>query len=104
MNCLLRIAVAFAIAALSASAQAHDFASDGTQPEVKSPAPAIVLQGSGRAEAEGLNADTTQPHVDFAAPAVTLPRSSGAPTGATAGEEPWASMSQEPASERIASK
>lgn len=95
-----------AAAAVAAALAAPVLASDPTQPEVKDPAPAIALHGSGRAEAEALNADSTQPRVETAAPAMVV-RGFGdeVVAGAIANDEPMASAVREaPATARVATK
>ncbi len=97
MKTTFRIAVALAAAALAAPALASE-PSDPTQPEVKNPAPAIVLHGSGRAEAEALNADPTQPRFETAAPAAALGGfSDQAAASAIVNDEPMTSALRAPA-------
>lgn len=94
-----------AAAVVAAALGAQALAFDPTQPEVTNPAPAIALQGSGRAEAEALNADPTQPRIDVASPAM-VPRSlrDEALAGAILNDEPWASAVRAAAPSRVASK
>jgi hypothetical protein len=99
MKHMFRIAAAVAAAALFAPALANE-----PQPELKDPAPAIALHGSGRAEAQALNADPTWPQIEIAAPAVEFSGfDTEAPAGTVLGDEPWASA-QKPVSARLASK
>jgi hypothetical protein len=93
-------AAAVVAAALGAQALANE-----PQPELKNPAPAIALQGSGRAEADALNADPTWPGSERAAPAMAI-RGFGGETdaGAILNDEPWASAVRAAAPSRVASK
>ncbi len=110
MKSKLRIAVAVATATLAAPALASDsaepssLASDPNQPEVKNPAPAVALRGSGRAEAAALSSDPNQPPIESAAPAMAVPSlSDEALAGGIVNDEPLASaVRQEAASSRVA--
>lgn len=101
MRTKFHIAATVVAAALATPA----LASDPTQPEVTNPAPAIALQGSGRAEADALNGDPTWPGSEIAAPAVVLHGLGGEThVSAILNDEPWASAVQGAAVSRVATK
>ena len=100
MRTKFHVVVAVVAAALGAPALA-----DELQPEVKNPAPAIALEGSGRAEADALNADPTWPGSESAAPAVALRSFRGeTDAGSIVNDEPWASAVHGAAQSRVASR